>query len=189
MGITISQNGNLGIGVLNPETKLEVSGTISADQFIGNGSGLTGLSNLVLSSNVVTTNYSGTVSANSFMGNGAQLYGVKRYYVFEIGLPLEITNNAGMGAIQETGNVTRVQAYINNGAPADIQFSIEASTSGGPSFTTTTNIQTVTLSSSSYIDMVGVGTLITGNSFVRINLISANPQNVDLTIILEVTKT
>ena len=39
----ILRNGNIGIGVSNPTNKLEVSGTISATTFIGDGSGIVGI--------------------------------------------------------------------------------------------------------------------------------------------------
>ena len=42
----ISGIGNVGINVTNPTEKLDVNGTVKATSFIGDGSGLTGISNL-----------------------------------------------------------------------------------------------------------------------------------------------
>ncbi|MFC1596256.1 beta strand repeat-containing protein, partial [Candidatus Margulisiibacteriota bacterium] len=41
--ITVLEAGNVGIGINVPSTKLEVSGTVSANSFVGNGAGLTNL--------------------------------------------------------------------------------------------------------------------------------------------------
>lgn len=38
-----AQNGNIGLGTVNPTQKLEVMGTVKATRFVGDGSGLTGI--------------------------------------------------------------------------------------------------------------------------------------------------
>ena len=42
-GIVINPNGNIGVGTINPQTKLQVVGDISANRFIGSGSLMTNL--------------------------------------------------------------------------------------------------------------------------------------------------
>jgi hypothetical protein len=171
-GITISLNGNVGVGITNPKTTLEVSGTISANDI----------------------NVSGTFGASSFTGNGAGLWGSKKHYVIEVNQPLTITENAAWGIVVETGNVTRVQAYTRDGVPVnDIQFKIEQSNSlfsEASQFSSPSTLQnTITLSSVAAADTPGSGTLAEGNKFLRVNMLSADPSDVDLTIVVEITKT
>jgi len=55
--------GNVGIGVLSPENKLEVSGTVKATNFVGDGSGLTGVGGFWS-----TSGNAGTIPGTSFIG-------------------------------------------------------------------------------------------------------------------------
>jgi len=51
----INSSGNVGIGDIYPSTKLEVNGTITATSFIGDGSGLTGITGDNLGNHTATT--------------------------------------------------------------------------------------------------------------------------------------
>ncbi|MBC8488969.1 MAG: hypothetical protein H8D45_23360 [Bacteroidetes bacterium] len=52
----ILHNGNVGIGITNPTEKLEVNGNVEAVSFIGDGSGLTGISGDNLGNHLATQN-------------------------------------------------------------------------------------------------------------------------------------
>jgi hypothetical protein len=57
--VYIPSTGNLGIGTVNPTTKLQVGGTVKATSFVGDGSLITGIP-LSAISDVNTSNLSGT---------------------------------------------------------------------------------------------------------------------------------
>ncbi len=90
----LDANRNVGIGVLTPGTALDVSGTVRATTFLGDGSGLTGIGSggwTTNSSTKTTTLYNvgigsvspgkqldvqGTVRATAFLGDGSGLTGI-----------------------------------------------------------------------------------------------------------------
>jgi len=68
-----SPNGDIGIGVSNPSYKLHVDGTVAANSFVGDASGLTNVPAATSGSSIV---YSGIVTAATFQGDGKFLRGL-----------------------------------------------------------------------------------------------------------------
>ncbi|MET4296547.1 hypothetical protein ABIB06_007342 [Bradyrhizobium sp. LB8.2] len=85
-------NGNLGVGTTSPNAKLEVSGTISATNFVGNGSGLTGIAStgdrIVSGSvNMVAEQTSGTVRVSgtlAMVNTGNEVCNAATWYSFRV---------------------------------------------------------------------------------------------------------
>ena len=82
-------NKRVGIGTTNPAATLEVGsgsniimdgnvGVITAQEFVGGGSGLTGVANTDYI-NSISVNASGIITASSFEGSGANLTGVSGF--------------------------------------------------------------------------------------------------------------
>lgn len=70
--VYIPSTGNLGIGTVNPTTKLQVSGTVKATSFVGDGSLITGISGSGISSSG-SINTTGIITATKYYGDGSNL--------------------------------------------------------------------------------------------------------------------
>ena len=70
--VYIPSSGNLGIGTVNPTTKLQVGGTVKATSFVGDGSLITGITGSGISS-TASINTTGIITATKYYGDGSNL--------------------------------------------------------------------------------------------------------------------
>lgn len=88
--VRITSDGKVGIGTSNPSTELDVSGTVTADAFVGEGSGLTGL----------PAGYTDADALSLFNVSGsAPVYACRAWVNF---------NGTGTVAIRASGNVSSI---------------------------------------------------------------------------------
>jgi hypothetical protein len=92
-GLYLDTQDRVGIGTTTPNANLEVSGTVSATRFVGNGSGLTGVvagsSDRIVSGsvNMIAEQTSGTVRVSgtrAMVNTGTEVCGPATWYSFRV---------------------------------------------------------------------------------------------------------
>jgi len=132
--VTVQDNGNVGIGTSTPAHPLDVSGTVRATSFIGNGSGLTGIAGDNLGNHTATAALVGTVGTVALPGytfSGDTNTGMYWVAADQIGL----TTGGARRALISSAGLT-----VTGAVDASTQFlGNAADTAAAPSFSWTGN--------------------------------------------------
>ncbi|GEM_PF-1457504 len=111
-GLDISQSdiAKIGINVASPTESLEVSGTVSATAFVGDGSGLTGVvaTSVTIGLNDLTDGYSNATSQTIYIGSGTPTTGSKNVGIGHDALGSNTTGirNVAIGSAALDANTT-----------------------------------------------------------------------------------
>ena len=205
--ITMGANGNAGIVTVtgtgaNITGTANVSGNISGNYFIGNGSQLTGLAATYGNSNVATflatfgsntVSTTGNVSAGYLFGNGSTLTGIAASYgnanvvanLAALGSnPISTTGNVtggnilfGSGIVSGTGNITG-NYFVGNGS---LLTSLTGANVTGTVANATSATTAATVTSNAQANITSVGTLtslsssgnVTGGNILTGGIVSA----------------
>jgi cytoskeletal protein CcmA (bactofilin family) len=128
--LRVDNFGQIGIGTITPSQKLEVAGNIKANNFIGNGAGLTNIPSNVINNLSIDSLIDGKSDSSSvFLGSGSGIANTGNTFSTAIGIDA-LKNNANSAV---NNSAVGYQALMNNQGSNNTalgRLSLQANTSG-----------------------------------------------------------